>query len=143
MLALLGGKAESGQKHPIIYSFDPLIKDFNLSELLISSILAVCFICSRVFLMEFNRFHQFGSWLLNDDFVLSYSGYVTEDILEAVGTTLRQRIPIYSKPAKAFFTRSRRSMMTSTTIQPSRPSQTRKSTSRLVTFAASISTHRK
>ena len=103
MLALLGGKAESGQKHPIIYNFDPLIKDFNLSELLISSIFAVCFICSRVFLMEFDRFHQFGSLLLNDDFVLSYSGYVTEDILEAVGTTLRQRIPIYSKLAKAFF----------------------------------------
>ena len=103
MLALLGGKAESGQKHPIIYSFGPLIKDFNLSELLISSILAVCFICSRVFLMEFNRFHQFGSLLLNDDFVLSYSGYVTEDILEAVGTTLRQRHSNLFQTSQSFF----------------------------------------
>ena len=42
--------------------------------------------------MEFDRFHQFGSLLLHDDFVLSYSGYVTEDILEAVGATLRQRL---------------------------------------------------
>jgi hypothetical protein len=107
MLALLGGKAESGQKHPIIYSFDPLIKDFNLSELLISSILAVCFICSRVFLMEFNRFHQFGSLLLNDDFVLSYSGYVTEDILEAVGTTLRQRHSNLFQTSQSFFSQDR------------------------------------
>jgi hypothetical protein len=43
-------------------------------------------------LMEFHRFHQFGTLLLQDAFVLSYSGYVTEDILEAVGTTLRQRL---------------------------------------------------
>jgi hypothetical protein len=43
-------------------------------------------------LMEFDRFHQFGTLLLQDAFVLSYSGYVTEDILEAVGTTLRQRL---------------------------------------------------
>ena len=42
--------------------------------------------------MEFDRFHQFGSLLLHDDFVFSYSGYVTEDILEAVGATLRQRL---------------------------------------------------
>ena len=42
--------------------------------------------------MEFDRFHQYGSLLLHDDFVLSYSGYVTEDILEAVGATLRQRL---------------------------------------------------
>ena len=44
--------------------------------------------------MEFDRFHQFGSSLLHDDFVLSYSGYVTEDILEAVGATLRQRLAV-------------------------------------------------
>jgi len=37
--------------------------------------------------MEFDRFHQFGTLLFQDAFVLSYSGYVTEDILEAVGTT--------------------------------------------------------
>ena len=44
--------------------------------------------------MEFDRFHQFGSSLLHDDFVLSYSGYVTEDILEAIGATLRQRLAV-------------------------------------------------
>ena len=80
MLAWLGGKAKSSQKHPNIYAPYPLIKDFDLSEFLISSILAACFICSRVFLMEFDRFHQFGSLLLHDDFVLSYSGYVTNAI---------------------------------------------------------------
>jgi len=42
--------------------------------------------------MEFDRFHQFGTLLLHDAFVLSYSGYVTEDILEAVGSTLRARL---------------------------------------------------
>jgi len=42
--------------------------------------------------MKFDRFHEFGSLLLHDDFVLSYSGYVTEDILKAVGATLRQRL---------------------------------------------------
>jgi hypothetical protein len=42
--------------------------------------------------MEFDRFHQFGTLLLHDAFVLSYSGYVTEDILEAVGATLRARL---------------------------------------------------
>jgi hypothetical protein len=49
MLALLGGKAKSGQKHPNIYAPYPLIKDINLSEFLISSILAACSICSRFF----------------------------------------------------------------------------------------------
>lgn len=43
-------------------------------------------------LMEFEQFQQFGTLLLKDAFVLSYSGYVTEDILEAVGATLRQRL---------------------------------------------------
>ena len=44
--------------------------------------------------MEFDQLHQFGSLLLHGDFVLGYSGYVTEDILEAVGATLRQRLAI-------------------------------------------------
>ena len=42
--------------------------------------------------MEFGRFHQFSQLLLKDEFVLSYSGYVSEDILQAVGDTLRERL---------------------------------------------------
>ena len=57
--------------------------------------------------MEFDRFHQFGSLLLNDDFVLSYSGYVTEDILEAVGTTLRQRHSNLLQTSQSFFSQDR------------------------------------
>ena len=41
--------------------------------------------------MEFERFFKFSQLLLRDEFVLSYSGYVSEDILEAVEATLRQR----------------------------------------------------
>jgi hypothetical protein len=42
--------------------------------------------------MEFDRFHHFANLLLEDDFVLTYSGYVTEDILQAIGDTLRQQL---------------------------------------------------
>ena len=42
--------------------------------------------------VEFDRFHQFSQLLLKDEFVLSYSGYVSEDILRAVGETLRERL---------------------------------------------------
>ena len=42
--------------------------------------------------MEFERFFKFSQLLLRDEFVLSYSGYVSKDILEAVGDTLRQRL---------------------------------------------------
>ena len=35
--------------------------------------------------MEFDRFFKFSQLLLRDEFVLSYSGYVSEDILLAVG----------------------------------------------------------
>ena len=42
--------------------------------------------------MEFGRFHQLSQLLLKDEFVLSYSGYVSEDILQAVGDTLRERL---------------------------------------------------
>ena len=42
--------------------------------------------------MNFDRFNQLSHLLLNDDFVLSYSGYVSEDILRAVGETLRERL---------------------------------------------------
>ena len=42
--------------------------------------------------MNFDRFNQLSHILLNDDFVLSYSGYVSEDILRAVGDTLRERL---------------------------------------------------
>lgn len=43
-------------------------------------------------LMDFQRFNQLSHLLLNDEFVLSYSGYVSEDILRAVGDTLRERL---------------------------------------------------
>ena len=42
--------------------------------------------------MEFDRFFKFSQLLLRDEFVLSYSGYVSEDILLAVGNTLRERL---------------------------------------------------
>ena len=42
--------------------------------------------------MDFDRFNQLSHLLLNDEFVLSYSGYVSEDILKAVGDTLRERL---------------------------------------------------
>lgn len=42
--------------------------------------------------MDFQRFNQLSHLLLNDQFVLSYSGYVSEDILRAVGDTLRSRL---------------------------------------------------
>ena len=42
--------------------------------------------------MEFERFFKFSQLLLRDEFVLSYSGYVSEDILLGVGETLRARL---------------------------------------------------
>lgn len=42
--------------------------------------------------MDFDRFFKFSQLLLRDEFVLSYSGYVSEDILLAVGDTLRERL---------------------------------------------------
>lgn len=47
--------------------------------------------------MDFERFHKFSQLLLKDEFVLSYSGYVSEDILEAVGDTLRQRLEDHAR----------------------------------------------
>ena len=47
--------------------------------------------------MEFERFFKFSQLLLRDEFVLSYSGYVSEDILEAVGDTLRQRLENHAR----------------------------------------------
>ncbi len=47
--------------------------------------------------MEFDRFFKFSQLLLKDEFVLSYSGYVSEDILEAVGDTLRQRLEDHAR----------------------------------------------
>ena len=46
--------------------------------------------------MEFDRFHHFASLLIEDDFVLTYSGYVNEDILQAIGDTLRQQLLVKS-----------------------------------------------
>ena len=45
--------------------------------------------------MDFQRFNQLSHLLLNDQFVLSYSGYVSEDILRASrdgGLDLRMHI---------------------------------------------------
>ena len=50
--------------------------------------------------MEFDRFFKFSQLLLRDEFVLSYSGYVSEDILEAVGDTLRQRLENHARSDK-------------------------------------------
>lgn len=47
--------------------------------------------------MEFDRFFKFSQLLLKDQFVLSYSGYVSEDILQAVGETLRARLEDHDK----------------------------------------------
>ena len=42
--------------------------------------------------MDFEKFNKFGSLLLKDEFVLSYSGYASEDVLHSMGETLRQRL---------------------------------------------------
>ena len=47
--------------------------------------------------MEFDRFFKFSQLLLRDEFVLSYSGYVSEDILLAVGDTLRERLEDHAR----------------------------------------------
>lgn len=47
--------------------------------------------------MEFDRFFKFSQLLLRDEFVLSYSGYVSEDILLAVGNTLRERLEDHAR----------------------------------------------
>jgi len=47
--------------------------------------------------MEFDRFFKFSQLLLKDEFVLSYSGYVSEDILLAVGDTLRERLEDHAR----------------------------------------------
>ena len=47
--------------------------------------------------MDFGRFFKFSQLLLRDEFVLSYSGYVSKDILEAVGDTLCQRLETHAR----------------------------------------------
>ena len=42
--------------------------------------------------MDFEKFNKFGSLLLKDEFVLSYSGYASEDVLHSMGETLPQRL---------------------------------------------------
>jgi hypothetical protein len=71
--------------------------------------------------MEFDRFHHFANLLIEDDFVLTYSGYVTEDILQAIGDTLRQQ----------------------PTSQPAAVCRNKKSTSLTAPVASSISIHKK
>lgn len=50
-------------------------------------------------MMEFDRFFKFSQLLLKDEFVLSYSGYVSENILQAVGETLRERLVDHTQDA--------------------------------------------
>ena len=47
--------------------------------------------------MEFERFFKFSQLLLREEFILIYSGYLSEDILEAVGDTLRQRLENHAR----------------------------------------------
>ena len=42
--------------------------------------------------MDFDRFNQMKALVMDQEFFLSYSGFVSEDILEAVGQTLRDRL---------------------------------------------------
>lgn len=49
--------------------------------------------------MDFDQFNKLKSVLLEEEFFLSYSGFVSQDILEAVGQTLRDRLEdIQSSP---------------------------------------------
>ena len=51
--------------------------------------------------MDFNRFEIMKSLVMDEEFCLSYSGFVSEDILEAVGLTLRERLSeIDSSPSQ-------------------------------------------
>ncbi len=42
--------------------------------------------------MDFKSFNSMKSLVMEEEFFLSYSGFVSEDILEAVGKTLRDRL---------------------------------------------------
>lgn len=42
--------------------------------------------------MDFKHFLEMKSLVMDEEFFLSYSGFVSEDILEAVGQTLRDRL---------------------------------------------------
>ena len=42
--------------------------------------------------MDFKNFNAMKSLVMEEEFFLSYSGFVSEDILEAVGKTLRDRL---------------------------------------------------
>ena len=50
--------------------------------------------------MEFERFFKFSQLLLRDKFFLSYSGYVSEDILETVEATLRQQLENHARDGR-------------------------------------------
>ena len=42
--------------------------------------------------MDFDRFRKMKELVMDEEFFLSYSGFMSEDILEAVGQTLRERL---------------------------------------------------
>jgi hypothetical protein len=50
--------------------------------------------------MDFNQFNKLKSLLLEEEFCLSYSGFMSEDILEAVGQTLRDRLEEVQSPPR-------------------------------------------
>ena len=63
-----------------------------MRKILISTTLVPYLVNLGLYVMEFDKFHHFASLLIEDDFVLTYRGYVTEDVLQAIGDTLRQQL---------------------------------------------------
>ena len=51
-----------------------------------------CLVNLGLYVIEFDKFYHFASLLIEDDFVLTYRGYVPEDVLQAIGDTLRQQL---------------------------------------------------
>ena len=52
--------------------------------------------------MDFDRFRKMKELVMDEEFFLSYSGFMSEDILEAVGQTLRERLEgVASSPNKS------------------------------------------
>lgn len=45
-----------------------------------------------LYVMEFDKFYHFASLSIEDDFVLTYRGYLTEDVLQAIDDTVRQQL---------------------------------------------------
>jgi hypothetical protein len=67
-----------------------------LRRILISTTLAASLGNLGPCVIEFDKFYQFASLLMEDVFVLTYRGYVTEDVVKSIGNTLRQQLLIKS-----------------------------------------------